>query len=68
MQKDLHCRPRQSIPRFRRTRAYKGDRLSDFFLCFRLGALAGLGAFVRAGFLCVSVLGVASGPRVVGWL
>ena len=37
-----------------------------FFLCvcFRFGALAGLGAFVRAGFLCVSVLRVASGPRV----
>ena len=32
------------------------------FLCFRFDALAGLGAFVRAGFLCVSVLGVASGP------
>ena len=35
-----------------------------WFLCFRFGVLAGLGAFVRAGFLCVSVLGVASGPRV----
>ena len=35
-----------------------------WFLCFRFGALAGLGAFVRAGFLCFSVLGVASGPRV----
>ena len=35
-----------------------------WFLCFRFGALAGLGAFVRAGFLCVSVLGVASGPGV----
>ena len=33
-------------------------------MCFRFGALAGLGFFVRAGFLCVSVLGVASGPRV----
>ena len=29
-------------------------------LCFRFGALAGLGAFVRAEFLCVSVLGVTS--------
>ena len=35
-----------------------------WFLCFRFGALAGLGAFVRAGFLCVFLLGVASGPRV----
>ena len=33
-------------------------------LCFRFGALAGLGAFVRTGVLCVSVLGVASRPRV----
>ena len=31
---------------------------------FRFGALAGVGAFVRAEFLCVSVLRVASGPRV----
>ena len=35
-----------------------------WFLCFRFGALAGLGAFVRAEFLCVSVLEVASGPGV----
>ena len=35
-----------------------------FVLCFRFGALAGLGAFVRAEFLCVSVLGVASGTRM----
>ena len=35
-----------------------------WFLCFRFGALAGLGAFMRAGFLCVSVLRVASGPPV----
>ena len=31
---------------------------------FRFGALTELGAFVRAGFLCISVLRVASGPRV----
>ena len=35
-----------------------------WFLCFRFGALAGLGAFMRTEFLCISVLGVASGPRV----
>ena len=35
-----------------------------WFLCFRFGALAGLGAFVRAGFLCICVLRVASRPRV----
>ena len=35
-----------------------------WFLCFRFDALAGLGAFVRTEFLCVSVLRVASGLRV----
>ena len=35
-----------------------------WFFCFRFGALAELGAFVRTGFLCVSILGVASGPGV----
>ena len=35
-----------------------------WFLCFRFDALAELGAFVWAGFLCISVLRVASGPRV----
>ena len=34
------------------------------FFFFRFDALAGLGAFVRGRFLCISVLRVASGPRV----
>ena len=34
------------------------------FLCFSFGALAGLGAFVRTKFLCISVLRVATGHRV----
>ena len=34
------------------------------FLCFCFDALTELGAFVRAGFLCFSVLVVASGPGV----
>ena len=34
------------------------------FLCFRFDALTELGAFLRTEFLCVSVLRVASGPRV----
>ena len=34
------------------------------FLCFRFDALTELGAFMRTKFLCVSVLRVASGPRV----
>ena len=33
-------------------------------LCFRFDALTELGAFMRTEFLCVSVLRVASGPRV----
>ena len=32
--------------------------------CFRFDALTEFGAFVRAEFLCLSVLRVASGPRV----
>ena len=36
--------------------------INDF--CFRLDALAEFGAFKRTEFLCVSVLRVASGPRV----
>ena len=35
-----------------------------FFLCFRFDALTELGAFMRTKFLCISVLRVASGPRV----
>ena len=33
-------------------------------LCFRFDALTELGAFMRTEFLCISVLRVASGPRV----
>ena len=33
-------------------------------MCFRFHALTELGAFMRTEFLCVSVLRVASGPRV----
>ena len=36
------------------------------FLCFRFDAWTALGAFMRTEFLCISVLRVASGPRVVG--
>ena len=35
-----------------------------WFLCFRFDALTELSAFIRTEFLCVSVLRVASGPRV----
>ena len=35
-----------------------------WFLCFRFDALTELGAFMRTEFFCVSVLRVASGPRV----
>ena len=35
-----------------------------WFLCFRFDALTELGASMRTDFLCVSVLIVASGPRV----
>ena len=35
-------------------------------LCFRFDTLTDLGAFMRTEFLCISVLRVASGPRVVG--
>ena len=35
-----------------------------WFLCFRFDALTELGAFMRTESLCVSVLRVASGPRV----
>ena len=34
------------------------------FFCFRFDALTELGAFMRTEFVCVSVLRVASGPRV----
>ena len=34
------------------------------FLCFRFDALTELGAFMRTESLCISVLRVASGPRV----
>ena len=34
------------------------------FLCFRFDALTELGIFIRTEFLCISVLRVASGPRV----
>ena len=36
----------------------------NFFLCFRFDALTELGAFMRTDFLYISVLRVASGPRV----
>ena len=35
-----------------------------WFLCFRFDALTELGAFMRTEFSCISVLRVASGPRV----
>ena len=35
-----------------------------FFSCFRFDALTVLGAFMRTEFVCISVLRVASGPRV----
>ena len=35
-----------------------------WFLCFRFDALTVLGASMRTEFLCISVLRVASGPRV----
>ena len=35
-----------------------------WFLCFHFDALTELGAFMRTEFLCISVLRVASGPRV----
>ena len=35
-----------------------------WFLCFCFDALTELGAFMRTEFLCISVLSVASGPRV----
>ena len=35
-----------------------------FFFFFRFDALARLGAFMLAEFLCISVLTIASGPRV----
>ena len=35
-----------------------------WFLCFRFDALTELGAFMRTEFLCISILRVASGPRV----
>ena len=35
-----------------------------WFLCFRFNALTELGAFMRTEFLCISVLRIASGPRV----
>ena len=46
-------------------RKYSSLFVVVFSLIFMFSdALAGLGAFVRARFLCVSVLGVASGPGV----
>ena len=36
----------------------------DLIFVFSLWCVGWVGAFVRAWFLCVSVLGVASGPRV----
>ena len=36
----------------------------NLILCFRFDTLTELGAFMRTEFLCVSVLRVASGPRV----
>ena len=38
--------------------------INIWFLCFRFDALTKLGAFMRTKFLCISVLRVASGPRV----
>ena len=43
---------------------YRNIRRFEFFLCFRFDALTELGAFMRTEFLCISVLRVASGPRV----
>ena len=37
---------------------------SYLFLCFRFDVLTELGAFMRTKLLCISVLRVASGPRV----
>ena len=37
---------------------------AEFLLCFRFDALIELGASMRTKFLCISVLRVASGPRV----
>ena len=39
-------------------------RLHLSILCFRFDALTELGTFMRTKFLCISVLRVASGPRV----
>ena len=36
----------------------------NLILCFRFDALTELGAFMRTEYLCISVLRVASGPRV----
>ena len=36
----------------------------NWFLCFRFDALTELGAFMRTDFLCISVLRVASRPRL----
>ena len=36
----------------------------NLILCFRFDALTELGVFMRTEFLCISVLRVASGPRV----
>ena len=38
--------------------------VNNLILCFRFYALTELGAFMRTDFLCISVLSVASGPRV----
>ena len=35
-----------------------------WYICFGFDALTELGAFMRTEFLCISVLKVASGPRV----
>ena len=46
---------------------YSLKTIWDIFLkllCFRFDALTELGAFMRNEFLCISVLRVASGPRV----
>ena len=37
----------------------------NLILCFRFDALTELGTFRRTEFLCISVLRVASGPRVM---
>ena len=36
----------------------------NLILCFRFDALTELGAFMQTEFLCISVVRVASGPRV----